>query len=131
MLIEEKKEQEKQWKRMKLGFYLFGFGGVGFSVYSLYELAQPEIDAEGERWNWCYKSKRILNSYLTFRQPDERRIQWFANIWAVQETNIEIIQLLSKVRSRAFIRQALAWPVEGKFRIGVDMQQKIDNLSFP
>lgn len=45
---EEKKEQEKQWKRMKLGFYMFGIFGVGFSGYSLFELAQPEYDAEGE-----------------------------------------------------------------------------------
>lgn len=32
---------------MKLGFYMFGIFGVGFGGYSLYELAQPELDAEG------------------------------------------------------------------------------------
>lgn len=48
ILVDEKKEQEKQWKRMKLGFYMFGIGGVGFSAYSLYELAQPELDSDGE-----------------------------------------------------------------------------------
>lgn len=44
---EEKKEQDKQWKRMKLGFYLFGIGGAGFGLYTIYELGQPEKDAEG------------------------------------------------------------------------------------
>lgn len=46
-LAEEKKEQDKQWKRMKLGFYLFGVGGAGFGLYTIYELGQPEKDAEG------------------------------------------------------------------------------------
>lgn len=32
---------------MKLGFYLFGFGGAGFGCYTLYELGQPEKDPEG------------------------------------------------------------------------------------
>lgn len=38
---EEKKEQDKQWKRMKLGFYFFGVSVVGFGVYTIYELGQP------------------------------------------------------------------------------------------
>jgi len=44
---EEKKEQDKQWKHMKLGFYLFGVSAVGFGAWTIYELGQPERDAEG------------------------------------------------------------------------------------
>lgn len=47
MIPEEKKEQDKQWKRMKLGFYLFGVSGVGFGIWTIYELGQPEKDADG------------------------------------------------------------------------------------
>jgi mitochondrial import inner membrane translocase subunit TIM50 len=47
ILLDEKKEQEKQWKRMKLGFYLFGISAGGFGIYTIYELGQPERDAEG------------------------------------------------------------------------------------
>lgn len=46
-IAEEKKEQDKQWKRMKLGFYLFGVSAGGFGVYTIWELGQPEKDAEG------------------------------------------------------------------------------------
>lgn len=45
--VEEKKEQDKQWKRMKLGFYLFGISAGGFGIYTIYELGQPEKDADG------------------------------------------------------------------------------------
>lgn len=40
LFLEEKKEQDKQWKRMKLGFYFFGTSAAGFGIVSLYELAQ-------------------------------------------------------------------------------------------
>lgn len=33
---------------MKLGFYLFGFSGAGFGIWSIYELGQPERDADGQ-----------------------------------------------------------------------------------
>lgn len=48
LIVEDKKEQEKQWKRMKLSFYLFGVFGAGFGMYTIYELGQPERDAEGK-----------------------------------------------------------------------------------
>lgn len=32
---------------MKLGFYLFGASAVGFGIFTIYELGQPEQDAEG------------------------------------------------------------------------------------
>ncbi|CRL08119.1 CLUMA_CG020881, isoform A [Clunio marinus] len=44
---EEKKDQDKQWKRMKLGFYIFGVSAAGFSLFSIYELGQPQKDHEG------------------------------------------------------------------------------------
>lgn len=46
-LAEEKKEQDKQWKRMKLGFYLFGFGMTGMGSMMLYDMGKPEVDSEG------------------------------------------------------------------------------------
>lgn len=74
---EEKKEQEKQWKRMKLGFYMFGIGGVGFSAYSLYELAQPEFDADGELV--LDEIEDVLTSCVC-RQSNHRRVQRFTAI---------------------------------------------------
>lgn len=44
---EEKKEHDKQWKRMKLGFYFFGVSGAAFGVWTIFELGQPERDSEG------------------------------------------------------------------------------------
>jgi import inner membrane translocase subunit TIM50 len=47
-ILEEKKEQDKQWKRMKLSFYFFSLSMGGMGIWSLYELAQPEKDSEGK-----------------------------------------------------------------------------------
>lgn len=47
-ILEEKKEQAKQWKHMKLGFYVFGLSMGGMGIWSLYEMAQPELDSEGK-----------------------------------------------------------------------------------
>jgi mitochondrial import inner membrane translocase subunit TIM50 len=44
---EEKKEQDKQWKRMKLGFYFFGISMGGMGAWTLYDMGQPERDSEG------------------------------------------------------------------------------------
>lgn len=33
---------------MKLGFYVFGLSMGGMGVWSLYEMAQPELDSEGK-----------------------------------------------------------------------------------
>ncbi|XP_070507679.1 mitochondrial import inner membrane translocase subunit TIM50-C-like [Chironomus tepperi] len=45
---DEKKEQAKQWRNMKLGFYVFGLSMGGMGIWSLYEMAQPELDSEGK-----------------------------------------------------------------------------------
>lgn len=44
---EEEKNKQKEWKRMKLGFYVFGVGGFGMGIWSLWELGQPERSPDG------------------------------------------------------------------------------------
>ncbi|XP_036317704.1 mitochondrial import inner membrane translocase subunit TIM50-C [Rhagoletis pomonella] len=45
---EEAKENEKAWKRMKIGFGVFGGSGIALVVWAVYEFGKPEVDAEGQ-----------------------------------------------------------------------------------
>ncbi|XP_067642391.1 mitochondrial import inner membrane translocase subunit TIM50-C-like [Eurosta solidaginis] len=45
---EEAKENEKAWKRMKIGFAVFGGSGIALVVWAVYEFGKPEVDAEGQ-----------------------------------------------------------------------------------
>ncbi|XP_031638584.1 mitochondrial import inner membrane translocase subunit TIM50-C [Contarinia nasturtii] len=44
---DEKKEQEQSWKRMKLGFYVFGVSTVIGAVWVVVDLGAPEKDSDG------------------------------------------------------------------------------------
>ncbi|KAL9697383.1 hypothetical protein quinque_000824 [Culex quinquefasciatus] len=44
---ESKKEKESSWKRMKLGFVIFGVSVTMFSVYTVYIFGAPDRDPEG------------------------------------------------------------------------------------
>lgn len=44
---EQSDEKEKAWKRMKLGFYVFGVGIGGSLVWAVYEFGSPELDGDG------------------------------------------------------------------------------------
>jgi import inner membrane translocase subunit TIM50 len=63
LLSEEKKEQDKQWKRMKLGFYVFGVGMGGMGGWTLYDMGQPERDGEGQIIEDEYSNLPTLEQY--------------------------------------------------------------------
>uniref|UniRef100_T1P7Q9 Mitochondrial import inner membrane translocase subunit TIM50 n=1 Tax=Musca domestica TaxID=7370 RepID=T1P7Q9_MUSDO len=44
---EEAKENEKAFKRMKVGFAVFAGAGGALLVWSIYEFGKPEVDADG------------------------------------------------------------------------------------
>lgn len=44
---EAKKEKESSWKRMKLGFVIFGASVTAFSLYTVFIFGAPDHDAEG------------------------------------------------------------------------------------
>ncbi|KAG5672615.1 hypothetical protein PVAND_002730 [Polypedilum vanderplanki] len=60
---EEKKEQDKQWKRMKLGFYVFGISMGAMGCWTLYDMAQPERDSEGQIIEDEYSHLPTLEQY--------------------------------------------------------------------
>ncbi|XP_016975862.1 mitochondrial import inner membrane translocase subunit TIM50-B [Drosophila rhopaloa] len=45
---EEVKEMERAWSRMKLGFALFGIGGLLFSSWAIYYFGKPALDKQGK-----------------------------------------------------------------------------------
>ncbi|EDV38928.1 uncharacterized protein Dana_GF25046 [Drosophila ananassae] len=44
---EELQEMERAWKRMKLGFGIFGIGGLLFSFWAIYYFGKPAVDENG------------------------------------------------------------------------------------
>lgn len=45
---EDKKEKEGSWKRMKIGFAVFGVSSIGMGIWSVWAFGAPEVDENGK-----------------------------------------------------------------------------------
>ncbi|KAH8246437.1 hypothetical protein KR026_011456, partial [Drosophila bipectinata] len=61
---EEAKENEHAWKRMKLGFAIFGGGGLAAGLWAIYEFGKPEVDPNGQTIEDEFTQKPLLQQYL-------------------------------------------------------------------
>ncbi|EDV45677.1 mitochondrial import inner membrane translocase subunit TIM50-C [Drosophila erecta] len=61
---EEAKENERAWKRMKLGFAIFGGGGVAAGLWAVYEFGKPELDPNGQTIEDEFTHKPLVQQYL-------------------------------------------------------------------
>ncbi|XP_065364880.1 mitochondrial import inner membrane translocase subunit TIM50-C-like [Calliphora vicina] len=61
---EDAKENEKAWKRMKLGFAVFGGSGVALAVWAVYEFGKPEVDIDGHIIEDEFSKSPIVQQYL-------------------------------------------------------------------
>ncbi|XP_017009371.2 mitochondrial import inner membrane translocase subunit TIM50-C [Drosophila takahashii] len=61
---EEAKENERAWKRMKLGFAIFGGGGVAAGFWAVYEFGKPEVDPNGQTIEDEFTHKPLVQQYL-------------------------------------------------------------------
>ncbi|XP_004527147.1 mitochondrial import inner membrane translocase subunit TIM50-C [Ceratitis capitata] len=61
---EEAKENEKAWKRMKIGFAVFGGSGIALVVWAVYEFGKPEIDAEGQIIEDEFSKSPVVQQYI-------------------------------------------------------------------
>ncbi|KAH8386923.1 hypothetical protein KR093_003541 [Drosophila rubida] len=61
---DEAKENERAWKRMKLGFAIFGGGGFAAALWGIYEFGKPEVDAEGQTIEDEFTNKPLVQQYL-------------------------------------------------------------------
>ncbi|XP_037725256.1 mitochondrial import inner membrane translocase subunit TIM50-C [Drosophila subpulchrella] len=61
---EEAKENERAWKRMKLGFAIFGGGGVAAGLWAVYEFGKPEVDPNGQTIEDDFTHKPLVQQYL-------------------------------------------------------------------
>lgn len=61
---EEAKENEKAWKRMKLGFAVFGGSGIALAIWAVYEFGKPEVDAEGQIIEDEFSKNPAVQQYL-------------------------------------------------------------------
>ncbi|XP_016981227.1 mitochondrial import inner membrane translocase subunit TIM50-C [Drosophila rhopaloa] len=61
---EEAKENERAWKRMKLGFAVFGGGGVAAGLWAVYEFGKPEVDPNGQTIEDEFTHKPLVQQYV-------------------------------------------------------------------
>ncbi|ALC48919.1 ttm3 [Drosophila busckii] len=61
---DEAKENERAWKRMKLGFAIFGGGGIATLFWGIYEFGKPEVDAEGQVIEDEFTNKPMVQQYV-------------------------------------------------------------------
>ena len=61
---EDFKENEKAWKRMKLGFAIFGGSGVALAIWSVYEFGKPEVDTDGQKIDDEFSNQPFIQQYL-------------------------------------------------------------------
>jgi len=61
---EEKKEQESSWKRMKLGFVVFGVSASMFCGWIIYDLGAPEMDENGVEIEDEFSKMSIVPQYF-------------------------------------------------------------------
>ncbi|XP_039960621.1 mitochondrial import inner membrane translocase subunit TIM50-C-like isoform X2 [Bactrocera tryoni] len=61
---EEAKENEKAWKRMKIGFSVFGGSGLALAIWAVYEFGKPEVDAEGQVIEDEFSKSPVIQQYI-------------------------------------------------------------------
>lgn len=61
---EEEKENERAWKRMKLGFAIFGGSAVAAGLWAVYEFGKPEVDPNGQPIEDEFTHKPLVQQYL-------------------------------------------------------------------
>ncbi|XP_050328155.1 mitochondrial import inner membrane translocase subunit TIM50-C-like isoform X2 [Bactrocera neohumeralis] len=61
---EEAKENEKAWKRMKIGFAVFGGSGLALAIWAVYEFGKPEVDAEGQVIEDEFSKSPVIQQYI-------------------------------------------------------------------
>lgn len=61
---EEAKENEKAWKRMKIGFAVFGVSGIALAIWAVYEFGKPEVDAEGQVIEDEFSKSPVIQQYI-------------------------------------------------------------------
>ncbi|XP_054730534.1 mitochondrial import inner membrane translocase subunit TIM50-C-like [Anastrepha obliqua] len=61
---EEAKENEKAWKRMKIGFGVFAGSGIAFAIWAVYEFGKPEVDAEGQDIEDEFSKNPVVQQYI-------------------------------------------------------------------
>ncbi|XP_011206333.2 mitochondrial import inner membrane translocase subunit TIM50-C isoform X2 [Bactrocera dorsalis] len=61
---EEAKENEKAWKRMKIGFAVFGGSGIALAIWAVYEFGKPEVDAEGQVIEDEFSKSPVIQQYI-------------------------------------------------------------------
>ncbi|XP_017143851.1 mitochondrial import inner membrane translocase subunit TIM50-C [Drosophila miranda] len=61
---EETKENERAWKRMKLGFAVFGGGGIVGGLWALYEFGKPDVDPNGLTIEDEFTHKPMVQQYF-------------------------------------------------------------------
>ncbi|XP_013111725.2 mitochondrial import inner membrane translocase subunit TIM50-C [Stomoxys calcitrans] len=61
---EEAKENEKAFKRMKVGFAVFAGAGGALIIWSVYEFGKPEVDPEGNIIEDEFSNSPVVQQYL-------------------------------------------------------------------
>ncbi|KAH8257880.1 hypothetical protein KR038_002403, partial [Drosophila bunnanda] len=61
---EEAKENERAWKRMKLGFAIFGGGGLATALWAVYEFGKPQVDENGQVIEDELMDKPLVQQYI-------------------------------------------------------------------
>ncbi|XP_017864463.1 PREDICTED: mitochondrial import inner membrane translocase subunit TIM50-B [Drosophila arizonae] len=61
---EELREMERAWKRMKIGFGVFGIGGVIFSFWAIYFFGKPSLDEQGNELADEFSSLPLVQQYM-------------------------------------------------------------------
>lgn len=61
---EEKKEQESSWKRMKLGFIVFGVSATSMCGWIIYDLGSPEKDENGVEIEDEFSKMSVIPQYF-------------------------------------------------------------------
>ncbi|SPP86914.1 mitochondrial import inner membrane translocase subunit TIM50-C [Drosophila guanche] len=61
---EETKENERAWKRMKLGFAVFGGGAIVGGFWALYEFGKPDVDPNGQTIEDEFTHKPLIQQYF-------------------------------------------------------------------
>ncbi|XP_043648859.1 mitochondrial import inner membrane translocase subunit TIM50-B [Drosophila teissieri] len=61
---EEMKEMERAWRRMKLGFGLFGIGGLLFSFWAIYYFGKPALDEQGNEVIDDFSRLPLVKQYM-------------------------------------------------------------------
>ncbi|XP_037934547.1 mitochondrial import inner membrane translocase subunit TIM50-C [Teleopsis dalmanni] len=61
---EDKAENEKAWKRMKMGFAIFGGASIAVGLWAMYEFGKPDVDTDGKVIEDEFSSEPLLQQYF-------------------------------------------------------------------